>query len=296
MTVTATSADDQSKATTGIVLLILSVAVFTTQDTITKHLALSYPVPFFLMIRYWAFALFAIILAGRLSGSLRVAIRSKRPFLQILRALILVAEMGIFAVALRYLQLADAHSIFAAYPLITTALAVPVLGEIIGWRRWGAVIIGFFGVLLILRPGLSVFQPASVIPLIAAVGFAFYAILTKIVGRTDSFATTFLYTAVFGAVAITFVGPFYWSDPTAADWGWIATICVTGVLGHFLLIKALEYAPASTLQPFNYLLIVGAAINGFLVFGEIPGLMTITGATIIVTAGLFVIWRERTQK
>ena len=296
MAVTSSTSDDHPQALLGIVLLILSIVVFTTQDTVTKHLALHYPVPFFLMIRYWAFAAFAMALAQKSSGSVITASRSKRPVLQILRAIILVVEMGIFAWSLRYLQLVDAHSIFAVYPLMTTALAVPFLREKIGWRRWVAVSLGFVGVLIILRPGMTVFQPAAIIPLIGALGFAFYAILTKMVSRQDPFPTTFMYTAVVGAIAISFVGPFYLADPTPSDWGWIGVLCLTGITGHFLLIKALEYTPASTLQPFNYLLIVGAAIMGFLAFGELPDLYTIIGASIIVSSGLFVIWREQRRK
>lgn len=296
MTIASDSSGDQSRALLGIALLIMSIVVFTTQDTITKHLAQNYPVPFFLMIRYWVFALFAAAVAHRSTGSITIASRSKRPFLQILRGLILVAEMGIFAWGLRYLKLADAHSIFAVYPLITTALAVPFLGEKIGWRRWLAVFIGFLGVLVILRPGLSVFQPAAIIPLVGAVGFAAYAILTRMVSRQDAFPTTFLYTAVFGTIAISAIGPFYLAEPTTTDWGWIGVLCITGIIGHFLLIKALEFTPASTLQPFNYLLIVGAAIMGYLVFDEIPDLYTIAGATIIVGSGLFVVWRERVRE
>ncbi|MBZ0216909.1 MAG: DMT family transporter [Fimbriimonadaceae bacterium] len=296
MAIATETSPDQSKAMLGIGLLLMSIVVFTTQDTITKHLAQNYPVPFFLMIRYWAFALFATALAQRSSGSLITASRSKRPLFQILRALILVAEMGIFAWGLRFLKLADAHSIFAVYPLMTTALAVPFLGERIGWRRWLAVVIGFLGVLIILRPGLSVFQPASIIPLIGALGFAFYAILTRIVSHHDPFSTTLFFTAVFGAIAISAIGPFYMASPTLADWGWIGLLCLTGIAGHYMLIKALEFTPASTLQPFNYLLIVGAAIMGFLVFGEIPDFYTIVGAAIIVSSGLFVAWREQVRE
>ncbi len=292
MTPTIPTSTDKPGAMTGIVLLLCAILIFTCQDAITKHLAQNYPVPFFLMIRYWAFTAFAVAYAQRSSGSVKISIRSKVPVLQVIRALILVIEMGIFAVALALLKLADAHAIFAIYPLLTTALAVPMLGEKVGWRRWIAIGVGFIGVLIVLRPGMSVFQPAAIIPIVGALGFAFYAILTRMVSHKDDFSTTFLYTALFGAIAVSFVGPFYMSDPTPADWGWIGVLCLTGVTGHYLLIKALEYAPASTLQPFNYLMIVSAAIVGFLAFGEIPDRYTILGAAVIAGSGLYVIWRE----
>ncbi len=289
------TASGQSRAMFGIFLLLFSIVVFSIQDTITKHLALRYPVPFFLMIRYWVFAIFAAALASRQVGSVITASRSRRPILQILRALILVSEMGVFAWSLQYLKLADAHSIFAVYPLMTTVLAVWILGEKIGWRRWVAVFVGFAGVLIILRPGLSVFHPAAIVPFIGAIAFALYAILTRLVSRSDPFPTTFLYTGIFGAIAISFVGPFYTADPTMTDWGWIGVLCLTGIAGHFLLIKALEYTPAAKLQPFNYLIIVGATIMGYLAFAEIPDRYTMIGAAIIVSSGLFVVWRERVR-
>ena len=296
MAPTAPTGSGKSGAITGIVLLLCAILIFSVQDAITKHLAQNYPVPFFLMIRYWAFTAFATAYAQRSSGTMKIAIRSKAPVLQILRALILVTQMGFFAIALALLKIADAHAIFAIYPLLTTALAVPLLGEKVGWRRWAAVGVGFIGVLIVLRPGMSAFHPAAIIPLVGALGFAFYAILTRMVSRYDDFSTTFFYTAFFGAVAVSFVGPFYISDPTPADWGWISVLCITGISGHYLLIKALEYAPASTLQPFNYLMIVSAAAVGFIAFGEIPDRYTVLGACVIAGSGLYVIWREHIRE
>lgn len=295
MSTRSTIEQEKSRSFLGISFLLIAIVIFTCQDAITKHLAQNYPVPFFIMIRYWAFAAFAIWLAHKNSGSLTASIKSSAPIKQIVRALILVGEMAIFAYALAWLKIADAHAIFAAYPLITTALAVPLLGEQVGWRRWLAVSIGFLGVLIVLRPGLGVFQPAAIIPIIAAFAFAAYAILTRMVSKQDDFATTLLYTALFGAIAATLVGPFFWANPTPADWGWIAVLCLTGVTGHFLLIKSLEYAAASVLQPFNYLMIVCAAIVGFVVFGEIPDEYTIIGACVIAGSGLYVIWREQVR-
>ncbi len=293
MTATTPTSSENPRALFGIMLLICAILIFTTQDAITKHLAQNYPVPFFLMIRYWAFTMFAVAYAQKSTGSAKKAMHSKVPVLQIIRALILVVEMGVFAIALAWMKIADAHAIFAIYPVLTTALAVPMLGEKVGWRRWAAISVGFIGVLIVLRPGIAVFDPVAIIPLLGALGFAFYAILTRMVSHHDQFSTTFLYTALFGSVAATLVGPFFLANPTPADWGWIGVLCVTGITGHYLLIKALEYAPASTLQPFNYLMIVTAAIVGFLAFGEVPDQYTIIGAAVIAGSGLYVIWREQ---
>lgn len=279
----------------GITLALGAIFIFACQDAITKYLSLRYPVPFFLMIRYWAFALFAIVFAARAAGGLTPILRTAAPFTQIFRALLLVVEMGIFAVGLRYLKLVEMHAVFAAFPLMVTALSVPLLSEQVGWRRWLAVAAGFSGVLIILRPGFGVFQMAALIPLAMAFMFALYTVLTRKVSRYDTFPTTFLYTAVIGAVAVSFVGPFYWVTPLGVDWIWIGVLCLTGMTSHFFLIKALEFAPASVLQPFNYMALVWAAIIGFAVFAEVPDGFTIAGGAVVALSGLYVIWRERVR-
>ena len=284
------------RAMTGILLYLGSILIFTLQDGITAHLARHYPVPFFLMLRYWAFAAFALAFAAGSEGGLAVNARSRRPVMQIVRGGILVFEMGVFAFGLRYLQLAEIHALFAANPLMVTALSVPFLGEVVRWRRWAAVIVGFIGVLIILRPGFGVFQPAALLGIACAAIYAVYTVMTKLVGRTDAFPTTYLYTAGFGALAVSTIGPFFWSQPEPFDWLLIACLCVTGMSGHFMVIKSLDYAPASLLQPLTYFQLVGVAIVGFFFFSEVPDNMTILGAAIVVGSGLYVIWRERKLK
>lgn len=287
------AADAGRQTLNGIILIVLTLLLFASQDAITKHLAQLYPVPFFIMIRYWAFSAFGIALARWRAGSFRAAIRSNAPFLQIFRALLLVTEMGIFALSLRYLKLVESHALFACFPLMATLLAIPVLGEKVGWRRSLAVAAGFLGVLVILRPGLGVFQMAGLISLTAAFGFGLYHVLTRLVSRYDTPATSMLYMGLVGGIAVSLVGPFFWAEPSLADWGWIALLCLTGTAGHYMLIKALEFAEATTLQPFNYLHLVFAAIIGFLVFAELPDAFTVAGGGIVVASGLYVIWRER---
>lgn len=277
----------------GIILSIAASATFASQDAITKHLVQSYPAPFFLMVRYWVFTAFATAVALRASGgSLTAAASTRSPVLQIMRGLVLVAAVIFFALGLRSLKLVEMHAVFGIGPLLVTALSLPLLGERVGWRRWGAVGVGFIGLLVILRPGFGVFQTAAVFPILAALSTSFYVVLTRRVSRHDDFATTYLYTALVGAVAMTLAGAVQWASPSPVDWLWIGVLCVTSVSGHFLLIKSLEFAPASVLQPFSYLLLVFAATLGFIVYGELPDAWTLVGAGIVIASGLFVIWRE----
>lgn len=295
---TATALPDTSESHgRGIALLLASTIVFATQDAITKHLAQDLAIAQIVMVRFTVFALFILMIVARKPGGVRQAVRAKQPWLQILRSLILVSEIGIFAYAVRYLPLADIHAIFAVFPLMVTALSVPILGEKVGIRRWMAVCVGFVGVLVILRPGHGVFDPMALLALICALVYALYNVLTrKVSAAGDSSSTTLLYTAVVGFLAVVCVGPWYWLWPTPEQWMWLAMLSTTGITGHWLLIKSLEAAPASVVQPFNYTLLVWATAIGFLVFGNLPDLWTVCGASIVVASGLYTIFRERRLK
>ena len=276
----------------GIALFLVAGVIFSAQDAISKVLARDYDSPQIIMVRFWAFGLFSVIYVS-LRGGLGAAIRSRRPVLQVSRAILLIGEMMLFTFALRFLGLAESHALFATCPLLITALAVPILGEHVGWRRWLGVGIGFLGALVIIRPGLGVFHPAALLTVSAAVGFAVYNLLTRLVSFHDRFETSLLYMGVVGGVAASLVGVPVWRTPDAHGWTLLAILSTTGIAGHLMLIKALEFAPASLLQPFNYMMLVWATTIGFLVFGDLPDAWTIAGATMIVAGGAYVIWRER---
>ncbi|MEZ5775601.1 MAG: DMT family transporter [Hyphomicrobiaceae bacterium] len=275
----------------GIVYCVLAMAVFATQDAMTKLLVADYPIPQFLMIRFVVFAAFVTAWIG-VRGNLKSALRASRPVLQIGRGLMLVIDIALFCTALRYLGLAEFHAIYATAPLMTTALAAALLGEPVGWRRRLAVAIGFLGALLIIRPGFGVFQWAALIAIAATLTWALYIIMTRLVSLSDSFETNTLLTALVGAVCFTPFGLWYWQPPDARGWTLMIAISLTGVLGHMVFIRAAEHAPAVVLQPFIYLLLVGATIFGYLLFGELPDLLTVAGAAIVVGSGLYVAWRE----
>ncbi|MDG1115684.1 MAG: DMT family transporter [Flavimaricola sp.] len=277
----------------GIWLMIGTSFVFAAQDALSRHLAAEYSVFLVVMIRYWFFAAFVIALAVRRSGSLRKAAATSQPTVQIFRGLLLAGEICVMVLGFTLLGLVESHAIFACYPLLVAALSGPVLGERVGPWRWAAIGVGFVGVLVILRPGHTVFAPAAAIPLLSAFLFALYGLLTRYVARKDSAITSFFWTGTVGAVAMTIVGIWTWEPITGPDYAMMATLCVTGVVGHFMLIKCYEVAEASAVQPFAYLQMVFAAALGLLVFGEVLEMNVVIGASIVVAAGLFTLWRNR---
>lgn len=277
----------------GIYLMIGTTAVFAVQDGISRHLASEYNVLMVVMIRYWFFALFVLALAARRPGGLRATARTARPGLQILRGLLLITEICVMIWGFVLLGLVESHAIFTSYPLLIAALSGPLLGEKVGWRRWAAIGVGFVGVLIILQPGYAVFAPEAVVPLAAALMFAVYGLLTRYAARYDSAATSFFWTGIVGALGMSAIGIWFWEPMAAGDWLWMGSLCVTGALGHYLLIRCYDVAEASTVQPFAYLQLVFASAIGLAVFGETLAPNVAFGAAIVVAAGIFTLWRER---
>ena len=283
----------QNNPRIGILLMIATTFVFAVQDGISRHLAENYNVIMIVMIRYWFFAAFVITIATRQSGSARAAAATQQPLLQITRGVLLALEICVMVSAFVLLGLVESHAIFACYPLLIAALSGPILGEKVGWRRWVAIGIGFIGVLVILQPGYTVFAPAAAVPLLSALMFALYGLLTRYAARQDSAATSFFWTGTSGAVVMTVAGIWFWEPMTANDWQWMAALCITGAGGHWLLIKTYEVAEASEVQPFAYLQLVFASAIGLLLLDETLRPNVAIGAAIVVGAGLFTLWRTR---
>ncbi|WP_176251022.1 MULTISPECIES: DMT family transporter [unclassified Sulfitobacter] len=292
----AAAAAQSNNIPLGITLMVLTTFVFAVQDGLSRHLASEYNVLMVVMIRYWFFAAFVIAIAKRNAGGLRAAAKTSQPVLQTIRGLLLAAEICVMIAAFTILGLVESHAVFTCYPLLVAALSGPILGESVGWRRWLAIGVGFIGVLIILQPGMNVFDPAAVIPLVAAAMFAVYGLLTRYVGRKDKTATSFFWTGVTGSVAMTAAGIWFWEPMIPSDWIYMGLLCITGVTGHWLLIRCYEVAAASAVQPFAYLQLVFASIIGISIFGEDVRTNVAIGAMLIVAAGLFTFWRERQQR
>lgn len=285
----------QNNTRAGIALMIAATVVFALQDGISRHLAGTYNTYMVVMIRYWFFAAFVVAQALRAPGGIAATARTNQLGLQILRGVLLAGEICVAVYAFTILGLIESQAVFICYPLLVAALSGPVLGEKVGWRRWSAIGVGCIGVLIILQPGVGVFNPWAVIPLISALMFAVYGLLTRYAARRDTTATSFFWTGIAGAVAMTAVGVWFWEPMQGGDWLWMGLLCLTGVLGHWLLIKCYEMAEASAVQPFAYFHLMWSAILGISVFGESLRPTVVAGATLVIAAGLFTLWRERRQ-
>ncbi len=285
----------QNNTRAGIALMISATVVFALQDGISRHLAGTYNTYMVVMIRYWFFAAFVIALALRTPGGIAATARTSQLGLQILRGVLLAGEVCVAVYAFTILGLIESQAVFICYPLLIAALSGPVLGEKVGWRRWSAIGVGCVGVLIILQPGMGVFNPWAVIPLISALMFAVYGLLTRYAARRDSTATSFFWTGIAGAVAMTVIGLWFWEPMVGGDWLWMGLLCLSGVLGHWLLIKCYEMAEASAVQPFAYFHLMWSAILGISVFGESLRPAVVVGAALVIAAGLFTLWRERRQ-
>jgi drug/metabolite transporter (DMT)-like permease len=283
----------QDNPAKGIALMLTAMAVLACMDAISKYLTVRYAVPQILLVRFAIFMLIALALAR--PTSLRSAYRSAHPKLQILRSLVITVEVGVFILAFRYLPLADTHAISGIAPLLVTALAVPMLGEKVGLRRWAAICAGFIGLVIIIRPGFTALGPAALIPLGGALLWSLYQILMRMVSADDA-ATSLLYMATVGLLVMAGIAPFYWVWPSPDDWFWMASLGVVGGVGHYILIQAFRLAPASLLQPFHYSVLIWATLIGFFVFGDFPDAWTILGAAVIVSSGVYALYREHLAK
>jgi drug/metabolite transporter (DMT)-like permease len=279
----------------GIILMVLTTLVFAVQDGVSRHLGTNYSVYMVVMLRYWAFALFVTALAARSPGGIRAAVHTRYPLLQIIRGLLLIIEICLMVVAFVKLGLIETHAVFTAYPLLVAALSGPILGERVGWRRWTAIGIGFLGVLIILQPGVGVFSPWALLPFASALMFAIYGLLTRYVARGDSASVSFFWTGIVGAIGMTPFGLAHWQPMAGHDWLWMATLCCTAMLGHWLLIKCYDVAEASAVQPFAYLQLVWISALGLFLFHETLRPNVAIGAVIVVGAGLFTLWRARVR-
>ena len=277
----------------GVLLMVGTTIIFAIQDGLSLHLSSTYNVYMVVMVRYWFFAAFVMTISAKQAGGLRNAARTKQPFLQGFRGILLAAEICVMVSAFTLLGLVESLAIFSAYTLIVAALSGPILGESVGWRRWLAIGIGLCGVLIILKPGVGVFSPYAIIPLCSAFMFALYSLLTRYVARLDSTATSFFWTGVIGCIFMTVIGLFHFENMIPTDWLLMLALCCTGATGHWLLIRCYEVAEASAVQPITYLQLVFGSAIGVLVFGEVIKPNVALGAVIVVTAGLFTLWRAR---
>ena len=282
---------DRRQRLIAIALMVGGTQFFLVLDALAKHLATSLPVLEVVWGRYAFHLLFIVILMR--PKSVRQLFATKRPGLQVARSILLLAATMAFFSAVHFMPLANATSLGFTWPLLVTALSVVMLKERVGIWRWGAVIVGFMGAIVIIRPGIEYVSWTALLPLCMACVYSLYQILTRMIGTDDSSMTSLFFTAVFGTVVMSFIAPFIWVETTIGMWLEMALMGAVAGVGHFLVIKSLQMAPASVLAPFAYLQVVVSVFYSWLIFGDVPDPFMILGAAIIVGAGLTIIYRER---
>jgi drug/metabolite transporter (DMT)-like permease len=284
---------EQKKTQIGILFLLASIGFITVVDTAAKYMTASLP-PVQLVWGYFLGIFICVLgLAASKGGALPRLLSTRRPLLHIGRSGLLVLSISLLFIALRYMSLADATAISFTSPLFITLLAIPILKEKVDRARWLAVMGGLLGVLVVVRPGSGLASWISLLPLFGAVAFAGFQIATRLLASTENTFATLFYTGLGGLVWSSLALPFVWETPE--PWHWL-TFGIQGALGmgaHLCMIKAFAETEASLLAPFNYSKIIWAAATGYLVFGNIPSLNTLAGATIIAMAGLFIMLHER---
>ena len=288
----ATAALAEARRLRAIGLAVAAFACFGLLDGSAKYLgSIGFPLVAVIWFRFAGHVLLSS-LTMRGADPVRL-LRTPRWRLQLLRGLFLFGSTLCNFLAVRYLQLAETGAINFAIPLFVAALAVPVLGERVGPRRWAAIVVGFVGVLVIIRPTPELFQPAMLLSLGTVICTALYVLATRMVAQTDGHQTSNAYAAVVGLAVTTPLVPFFWVTPSGIEWLPVLGLGLFGGLGHYLLTAAHQYAPAPVIAPMWYTQILWGILIGYLVFADLPDAFTLVGAAIVLASGLYVWYRER---
>lgn len=287
MTVIADSVD---RPALGIVLMLTGIAGFAVMDATIKWLTADYSVAQIVALRSW-FGLPLLCLFALRGGGPRM-LRTSRPLVHVGRYLLVLGLSFSFFWALSQMKLVDAIAITFAAPIFITALSVPLLKETVGLHRWVAICIGFCGVLIMLRPGIGVFQWAGLVVIGSVVFYALLMITTRAYKSTEQTAALMLYPQLgMSLTGIMFV-PFFWVTPSLGDLGLFALAGMFGSVGVMCLTHAFRLGPAAVISPFEYSALIWATLIGYLVWGELPDGFTLVGAVIVISSGLYIIYRE----
>jgi drug/metabolite transporter (DMT)-like permease len=284
------TAQAKRAALAGIGLMLTGVFLFSINDAVGKWLVSTYSVGQLLLIRS---ATTLLLLGPFIWRAGRAAFTgAPRPALQILRIVFSTLDVAMFFWAVSYMPLADTITFYLAGPIYVTALSVLLLGERVGWRRWTAVLIGFAGVIIALRPSTASFTLPALIALGGSVSHAMLLIITRMVKDTDD--TVLMTAQYFGSLSFGLaVGPLTWVAPKAFDLMFMSGFAVVSIVAMFCVNRSLKLSAASVVVPYQYSMIVWSVLLGYWVFGDAPDATTIAGAGIIVGSGLYIFWREQ---
>ena len=275
------------KETVGILFGIFAYLSFSILDAIQKTLVLHHSIFQLLLVKYFFVLCLSLFESKRKNNYLFY--KSKNIKLQIFRSLLSMIESGCFVLSFKYLSLANAHSVGSLAPVIVVALSAIILKEKVSPKTWIAIFIGFIGVLIILRPTSSIFDPKALLPLIAAFILGLYQIVTKKVSNHDTNETSLFYTSLIGLIVMSLLSSKFWTPVDKSSYSMFLGIGIFFSLGLYLQIIALSKARASIIQPFHYTLIFWAIIFGYIFYNDIPDMFTVIGAVIITCSGIFVL-------
>ena len=278
----------------GIALILASTVFLGASDVTAKYLSATLPSIEIAWIRFLVLAL--IMSPAMVPGSPLYALRSQRPGLQAMRGVALLGSSLFFISGLRFLPIAEASATGFVAPLFVTALSIVFLGETVGVRRWLATAVGLIGVLIILRPGTGAFHPAAFFPIVSALAWACTLIMTRMMSGRDHAITTMTYSSIVGVCILSALVPFVWVAPSWHDILFGIFIGLASTAGQWIVVLAFRYADASVLAPFSYTQLLWVSILGFVIFGEMPDIWTVTGAVFIVGSGLYTAHRERVRR
>lgn len=278
----------------GIGLMLSAMAVLPFLDVVAKHLGQTgVPVMQIVWARLFFGAIITLPFALNLAGWRGLAPRM--PVMHTARAIFLIGATGFFFLGLTYLPIADCLAIFFVQPLVVTMLSPLILGETVGIRRWMAVVVGFIGTLIIIRPGFQEFNPGVIFALGAGLCLAIYMLLTRrISGSAPAMVTTF-YTSLIGAIITTAVVIFFWQPPSPGEWGLFVLLALIANGGHYLIVKAYDYGEASMLAPLSYTEMIMAVVLGWYFFGDLPDRWTVAGVGILIACAIYISVRERVR-
>ena len=265
-----------------ILLVCLAGLLFVAMNSLVKDLTNRFDPVMLIWARYFFHVLLILALFPRRFLSL---LRTSQVRVQLGRSVLLLLATVLNFLALFWLPLGEVAAITFTSPILVAALAVPILGERVGGARWGAILCGFAGALLIIQPGAETMNTGALLAIGCALAYALYQISTRIVREAEPMVSL-LYGGLVGMVATSLLVPFSWQTPTATEWLQLAAIGTLGATGHLLMIMALQRAEASRISPFIYLQLVWAMLSTLVVFGVTPRLTTILGALVVVGSGL----------
>ena len=282
----------QNNVLFGITLMVITTFMFSSMDGVSRYLAEKNNVFTLVTMRYWFIAFVMMVTCFFIKNRISDILNTKQPYIQFSRGVILSLNNCLVVYTFTLLGLVETHAIIACYPLIVAGLSVPFLGERFGWRRWMAIFTGFIGVIIILRPNTNVITEGSIFAIVGAIMFAVYLILTRYVSRSDTAITSFFWTGIGGTVTMSLISLFIWDNILKEDYLWLLLMCILSAGSNFMMVKTLQVAEASVVQPFSYLQLVFGSIIGVTIFSESIDLMIIVGALVVIGSGLFTTWRE----